>query len=115
MTSEGTNVVPPPNAKLVASPGATRPMSTAMAPAEAARSTLRLTLQAPRSMSAILPVGLARYESAGDPGEMESAGHPRPTNATLPVTSLVTGANARGAVFAYLPAMDAGELTTSGI
>ena len=79
MTIVGTNVSPPPLEKVTASPGATRPMSTAVAPAWAARSTFRLTEQAPRSMSATLPVGSARYGSSGLVSSMEPAGQPRPT------------------------------------
>jgi hypothetical protein len=60
MTSVGTNVSPPPNEKLIGSPGATSPIRTPIAPALAARSTLRLTAQAPRSMSATFPAGFAR-------------------------------------------------------
>src|SRR6266704_6872353 len=73
MTRVGTNVVPPPKEKEIASPPATRPIRTPTAPALAARSTLRLTLHAPRSVRATLPAGLSRY---GSPGQ------PRPTNAT---------------------------------
>ena len=56
----GTNVSPPPLEKLTGAPGATSPMRTPTAPALAARSTLRLTEQPPRSMSATLPDGSLR-------------------------------------------------------
>ena len=79
MTMVGTKLSPPPFEKLTASPGATRPMSTAVAPASAARSTFRLTEQSPRSMSATLPSGSDRYGSSGLVSAMEPAGHPRPT------------------------------------
>ncbi len=59
MTIDGTNVSPPPREKDTASPGATSPISTAVAPAFAARSTLRLTAQPPRSIRATLPLGSA--------------------------------------------------------
>src|SRR5438093_8302182 len=73
MTRVGTNMVPPPKEKEIGSPAATSPIRTPTAPALAARSTLRLTLHAPRSMRATLPEGSAMY---GSPGQ------PRPTNAT---------------------------------
>src|SRR5512147_85008 len=92
MMRVGTKVVPPPKLKEIGSPAATSPMITAVAPAWAARSTLRLTEQAPRSMRATLPAGLARYGSSGLPALMEPAGHPRPTKATSPVTAWSTGA-----------------------
>ena len=79
MTMVGTKLSPPPFEKLTASPGAMRPISTAVAPASAARSTFRLTEQSPRSMSATLPSGSARYGSSGLPSSMEPAGQPRPT------------------------------------
>src|ERR1700676_424948 len=65
ITRLGTKFDPPPFENETASPGDTSPISTAMAPALAARSILRLTLQDPRSMRAIFPLGLARYVSAG--------------------------------------------------
>src|SRR5262245_50657310 len=60
ITSDGTNIVPPPNENVMASPAATRPIRTPIAPAAAARSILRLIAQTPRSINAILPAGLAR-------------------------------------------------------
>ena len=57
----------------MASPGATRPINTPVAPALAAASIFRLTPQAPRSIRAILPLGSAKYGSAGLPGLMEPA------------------------------------------
>ena len=59
ITRVGTNVSPPPKEKEIASPAATSPISTPTAPALAARSTLRLTLHAPRSIRATLPAGSA--------------------------------------------------------
>src|SRR5690242_7616689 len=47
----------PPLLKVTASPAATRPISTPMAPASLARRTFSLTLHAPRSISATLPFG----------------------------------------------------------
>src|SRR4030095_1623159 len=79
ITREGTNIVPPPKVNVIASPGATRPINTPVAPALVARSIFRLMAQDPRSMSATLPAGLSRYGSSADPGVIESAGHPRPT------------------------------------
>src|ERR1700722_6308544 len=79
ITSVGTKSEPPPLLKLTASPGATKPISTPTAPALAAASIFRLTEHEPRSMRAILPLGLTRYGSAGLPVLMEPAGHPRPT------------------------------------
>ena len=60
ITNVSTKVSPPPKAKLIGSPAATNPMSTPMAPALAARSTLRLTAHVPRSIKATLPAGFAR-------------------------------------------------------
>ena len=60
ITSVSANVSPPPNANDIGSPAATNPINTPMAPALVARSTLRLTLQSPRSINAILPAGSAR-------------------------------------------------------
>ncbi len=65
ITSVGTKSDPPPWEKVTASPGATKPIKTAMAPACAALSIFKLTLHDPRSISAIAPLGLARYGSAG--------------------------------------------------
>src|SRR5215831_2234155 len=79
MTSEGTEWDPPPYINDIASPGATRPIRTPIAPACAARSIFRLTGQAPRSINAILPLGSVKYGSSGLPVLMESAGQPRPT------------------------------------
>src|SRR5580704_12085202 len=64
-TSVGTKSEPPPLMKETASPGATKPIRTPTAPARAAASIFKLTLQAPRSIRAINPFGLARYGSAG--------------------------------------------------
>ena len=86
-----------------------------MAPAVAAVSIFKLIPQAPRSISAILPLGLAKYGSAGLPGLMEFAGQPRPTYTTSLVTDVSTGAKLSLAVLVYDPEMLAGELTTSGI
>ena len=114
MTMVGTKLSPPPFEKLTASPGATRPISTAVAPASAARSTLRLTEQSPRSMSATLPAGSARYGSSGLPAAMEPAGQPRPRCTTSPVKPAPTGAQSTVAVLVYTPSMAAGLFTTSG-
>jgi hypothetical protein len=70
MTSEGTKVSPPPNEKDTASPAATKPISTPVAPASAPMSTFRLTEQVPRSIYAILPAGLASRASPGQPRPM---------------------------------------------
>ena len=99
MISVGTNVSPPPNEKLTGSPGATRPIKTPIAPALAARSTLRLTEHPPRSISATFPAGEARYGSSGLPDETEPAGQPRPTKATLPVKPSPIGAQPTVSVF----------------
>src|SRR5512143_3127730 len=114
MISVGTKVSPPLKLKEMGSPGATRPRITARAPALAARSTLRLTPQAPRSMRAILPAGSARYGSAGLVGVTEPAGQPRPTKATSPVAWWSMGAQPTVSVLRMVPAMEAGEFTTSG-
>ena len=114
MTIVGTKVSPPPNEKLTGSPGATRPRRTAVAPALAARSTLRLNAQAPRSMRATLPAGFARYGSSGFVALIEPAGQPRPTNTTSPAKPVPIGAQATVSVFGYVPAMAAGLFTTSG-
>src|SRR2546425_274116 len=101
MTRVGTNRVPPPKEKEIASPDATRPIRTPTAPACAARSTLRLTAHTPRSMRATLPEGSARY---GSPGQ------PRPTNATsLLVKPAPIGAQSTVDALAYVPAIEAGE------
>src|ERR1700722_20288055 len=71
ITSDGTKSVPPPLEKLTASPGATKPIRTAVAPARAARSIFKLTEHDPRSISAIAPLGMARYGSVGLPVVME--------------------------------------------
>src|SRR3954466_4673536 len=65
ITSVGTKWVPPPLLNDTASPGATRPSSTPVAPAAPAASTFRLIEQAPRSISATLPAGLASSASPG--------------------------------------------------
>ncbi len=106
ITSVGAKCVPPPKLNETASPGAMRPMRTPVAPLATARSTLRLTEHTPRSINATLPDGLDRN---GSPG------HPRPMYATLPVTPAPTGAQSTVAVLRYVPAIDAGELITSGI
>src|SRR5258706_4513701 len=111
MTSVGKKVVPPRKEKETASPASSRPMRTPTAPALAARSTFRLTAQLPRSISATLPAGEARY---GSSAVVPAAGQPRPTNATSPVKPLATGAQSTVSVFAYEPAIAAGELTVSG-
>src|SRR5262249_57027013 len=113
ITIEGTKWVPPPKLKVIASPAATSPMRTPVAPACAARSILRLMAHTPRSISAILPAGLVIYGSST--ATPDPAGHPRPTYATSPVTPALTGAKSSVAVFAYVPAMLLGELMTSGI
>src|SRR4030095_13246189 len=116
ITSVGAKWVPPPNENEMASPGATSPIRTPMAPAATARSTFRLTEQAPRSISTIFPVGKGLgYGSAGLPGLMLSAGQPRPMKATSPVTPAPTGAQSTVAVFLYMPAIAAGVFTTSAI
>ena len=67
ITSVGTKFDPPPLVKVIAWPGATKPIRTPIAPAEAAASIFRLTERAPRSINAILPLGSAKYGSAGLP------------------------------------------------
>src|SRR5438132_11853830 len=105
ITSVGTKVSPPPYENEPGSPGATSPIRTPIAPAFAARSTLRLTAQVPRSIRAILPAGFERY---GSPGQ------PRPTKVTSPVVSVFPiGAQPTVEVFLYSPAIAAGEFTFS--
>ena len=60
ITSVSTNESPPPKLNEIGSPGATKPISTPIAPALAARSTFRLTGHPPRSINATLPAGSAR-------------------------------------------------------
>ena len=78
MTSEGLKFVPPPKENETASPPATSPMRTPVAPSLTALSTFKLTEHPPRSISATLPDGLVRTGSAGLPAATLPAGQPRP-------------------------------------
>src|SRR5580698_4735591 len=65
ITSVGGKFEPPPTENVTASPGATNPTRTAIAPALATLSTFRLTAQVPRSTSATAPLGFASSVSPG--------------------------------------------------
>ncbi len=91
---------PPPKLNVGGSPAALFAMRTATAPAFVARSTLRLTAQAPRSMRATFPAGLLplKYGSGTRIPAVGSTGQPRPSRTTSPLNPAPTGAQSTVAV-----------------
>ncbi len=111
-TSVGAQLLPsglhsPPFENDTASPAATRPSITAVAPAAVALLTFWLIAQLPRLISATLPARLA-----GRAWPLQAS---VVTDTTSPVTLRPsTGAHSTVAVLVYEPAMAAGALTMSG-
>ena len=113
-TRVSTNSAPGalPLLKVMASPPATNEMMTPMAPLARAFSTLMLTAQAPRSISATRPVKSTVSARAQARAAAELVA---PARLTMPVKPLTMGAQSTVAVLGLSPAMAAGALITSGM